>query len=324
MLGNNRETYLKIEQLSANLGFVAFGCAKAQQVPLSEQNHYLEAMDNGYFAQMGYLKRNLEKRFNPVLLVEGAKSVMVFLAPYSLPEGSAPPKGVAQFALGRDYHTVIKERLYKIMDYLAEEFPNFSGRAFTDSAPVMERVWGVKCGLGFIGKNNFLISRECGIKNFIATIICNTEIPPTLELFPERVKNMESGCAECTNCIKSCPGGALCRAFEMDAGKCISYHTIENRELPQRVAVGDLPPFGDTYFGCDACLDACPWNKKNRPGWSDFHINVPLLGEITPQRWRDMDECEFQKLFDGSPLLRGGLKNINAALEWGEKCGNNE
>ena len=125
---------------------------------------------------MNSLGRNIEKRFNPALLVEGARSVMVFLAPYSLPHNLSPVEGMAQYALGDDYHKVIKDKLFAIMDHLKEVYPNFQGRAFTDSAPVMEREWGVRAGLGWIGKNNFLISKSCGIKNLIGVIISNLHI----------------------------------------------------------------------------------------------------------------------------------------------------
>lgn len=324
MLGNTLETYKKIEELSANLGFVGFGCARVEDISNTAGERYLAMMQKGHFAKMEYLGRNLEKRFNPALLVEGAKSILVFLVPYSLPKSEVAPKGVAGYALGLDYHTIIKGRLFAIMEEMKRWFPDFSGRAFTDSAPVLEREWGVKCGLGFIGKNNFLINRECGIKNFIAVIICNLEIPPTLELFPERGKNMENGCGECSKCLKSCPTGALCSAFEMNANRCISYHTIENRDFALDVANGDLPKFSGPYFGCDGCLDACPWNSKNRPGWDEFHTNVGLLSNATHEWWKNLDEGEFKKIFKDSPLLRGGIKNINAALEWGQKCGKNE
>lgn len=318
MLTTGKEIYLKIESLAFDQGFVGFGSAKAAEVSSMAKERYLRAMQKGYFANMEYLKKNIEKRFNPTLLVEGAKSVLVFLAPYSLPKDMTPPAGVSQYALGTDYHTIIKARLFKIMEELKKDFPEFSGRAFTDSAPVLEREWAVRCGLGFIGKNNFFISRECGIKNFIAVIICNLEIPQTLDLFPDRAKNMECGCGDCTNCLKKCPTGAL-SPDGVNANRCISYHTIENKDLPQGILTGELPQLGGQYFGCDGCLDACPWNKMNKVGWSEFHTNCNLLRDATPQWWNSLSHAEFKKIFKDSPILRGGLDNIKSALLWGKK-----
>ncbi|MBR4882966.1 MAG: DUF1730 domain-containing protein, partial [Bacteroidales bacterium] len=167
--------------MAKELGFAAAGYATAEELE-NEPERYMQSMENGFFADLGYLERNLEKRFNPQLLVEGAKSVMVFLAPYGSLQSShdgyiettlSGKYKVAQYALGDDYHTVIKSKLNTILTHMQQLDPTINGRVFTDTAPILERAWAVRAGLGFIGKNNFLISRECGIRNFIGVIISN-------------------------------------------------------------------------------------------------------------------------------------------------------
>lgn len=319
MLQQREEIYALVKELSAKYGFADFGCAKAGEVSADVQSSYLYARQEGHFASMHYLNNNIEKRFNPQLLVEGALSVLVFLVPYSLPDNIPAPKGVAQYALGKDYHTVIKERLFAIMGILKEKYPHFQGRAFTDSAPVMEREWGVRAGLGFVGKNNFLISKRCGIKNFIATIICNMDVATTDEMEPEKREQVTGQCGGCGRCLEKCPTKALKSDYMMDCRLCISYHTIENRMLADEAAKGTLPPFGEQYFGCDNCLDACPWNSRNLPGWKEFHTNAIVLGDATAQWWKDLTKEEFNNVFKESPLARAGLENIQNALAWGNK-----
>ena len=319
MLQQGEEIYNLVKCIAAKYGFADFGCARAEEVSPRVQYAYLHAQKEGHFASMHYLNNNMEKRFNPQLLVEGAHSVLVFLVPYSLPDNLPTPKGVAKYALGKDYHQVIKGRLFSIMEILKERYPHFQGRAFTDSAPVMEREWGERAGVGFVGKNNFLISKRCGIKNFIATIICNLEIATTDLMDPGKREATAGQCGECRRCIDSCPTKALKSEYSMDCSLCISYHTIENRNLAQDAAQGTLPPFGEQYFGCDSCLDACPWNSRNLPGWEEFHTKAPLLEEATPQWCDGLSKEEFKELFKDSPLFRGGLENIQTALAWGKK-----
>ncbi len=313
------EIYSLIEARAQELGFVDFGCAPAGEVPHYLQENYIDALTSGHFANMEYLCRNLEKRFNPQLLVEGARSVMVFLAPYSLPQAVNHPKGFAQFALGEDYHIAIKEKLFAIMKKLQASFPEFQGRAFTDSAPVMERYWATRAGLGWIGKNNFLISRTCGIKNLIGIIISNLEIPATSEILPDKHLQTTASCGECSRCLSACPSGALSRPFCTDARKCISYHTIENRNLQDDIASGTVPHFAGAIFGCDKCLDACPWNSANKAGWEVFHKNAELLSGRNVEWWMGVSPEEFKRIFKDTSLQRGGLQNIKASIQWGKK-----
>lgn len=319
MSTNGEKIYELIVNLADKLYFADFGCAHASAVPSAIKTYYLNSLEKGNLAGLGYLHKNIEKRFNPQLLVPGAKSVLVFLAPYSLPGNINPPHGIAQYALGKDYHYVIKEKLFTIMNAIKEMEPSFQGRAFTDSAPILEREWGVKAGLGWIGKNNFLISRRYGIKNLIGIIICNLELPATTDIEPQKSEANTGSCGECTNCIKACPTGALEAAYSTDTRKCISYHTIENRNLPYEMETGSVPPYTGHHFGCDCCMDACPWNSRNIEGWYEFHSNLNILSGRTKEWWDSLTQKEFEEIFYDSPILRGGLQNIKASLKWGEK-----
>lgn len=274
-----------VKEIAQTLGFVATGYANVSLLT-EDIRRYTQSMDEGYFAELNYLKRNIEKRENPQLLVEGAKSVLVFLVPYGSPENSINPNinllseaeelkhKVAQYALGEDYHTVIKAKLNKILSHIQEMDKNITGRVFVDTAPVLERAWAVQAGLGFIGKNNFLISREHGIRNFIGVIISNFEIRQEehsltshqeLEDVPKK-----KYCGNCTKCLEACPTGALCAPYTLDARKCISYLTIENKEASIPLNL-EMAQYRDGWiFGCDACMNACPWNSRNKEGWPEF------------------------------------------------------
>ena len=288
--------FKEIEKIAKELGFAAVGYAPAAQLT-DEPERYLQALESGHFASLEYLKRNLEKRFNPQLLVEGARSVLVFLAPYGqqvtsefveitqAPENSHPlPDSykVAQYALGEDYHTVIRGKLNVILQMMKERNPQISGRAFVDTAPVLERAWAVRAGLGFIGKNNFFISREHGIRNFIGVIISSYAIDEIEAKKEEECGGYEKNlsgreeeigkkfCGSCTKCIESCPTGALCAPYTLDARKCTSYLTIEEKGATIGLNMEKAAERGGWIFGCDACMNACPWNSRNGKGWEEF------------------------------------------------------
>ena len=264
-----------IETMAKELGFAAAGYATAEELE-NEPERYMQSMENGFFADLGYLERNLEKRFNPQMLVEGAKSVMVFLAPYGSLQCSndgyiettlSGKYKVAQYALGEDYHTVIKSKLNTILTHMQQLDPTINGRAFTDTAPILERAWAVRAGLGFIGKNNFLISRECGIRNFIGVIISNYRADHIIGAPTDIHKKY---CGSCTKCLEACPTGALCAPYTIDARKCTSYLTIEKKGASMPVNIEMAEERGGWIFGCDACMNACPWNSRNKEGWPEF------------------------------------------------------
>ncbi len=297
-------TFEEIQKIALELGFTAVGYAPASQLA-DESERYMHALENGHFASLEYLKRNLEKRFNPQLLVDGAKSVLVFLAPYGSQRTDehidilfTPSNGgsllhskgdlmgrykVAQYALGEDYHTVIRGKLNEILQRMKELDPQISGRVFVDTAPVLERAWAVQAGLGFIGKNNFFISREHGIRNFIGVIISSYAIDEIEVKKPEGCRGDEKNlsgrveefgkkyCGNCTKCIDSCPTGALCAPYTLDARKCTSYLTIEDKGSSLALNIENGAERDGWIFGCDACMNACPWNSRNDKGWEEFN-----------------------------------------------------
>ena len=305
--GNNitEELWEGIQKMAAGLGFADCGCAHL--APLSgsrEEKRYREAEQMGHFGKMEYLKRNVDKRMDPSLLLPDAKSVIVFLAPYSA-ESVTTQDGLrfSSYALGEDYHKIIKDKLYRIVSFIEET----SGqkkicRVFTDSAPVMERAWAVKAGLGFIGKNNFLVSPRAGIKNFIGIILTRSELPYTDKTVP-------NGCGQCTKCLDACTQKALYEPFKVNASKCLSYKTIE--EPLEGADEGRTKDFSEKWiFGCDDCMNACPWNKFNKEGWKEFSSKKALLEGLTREKWEEMTEEKFKEMFTGSPLERAGLDKI--------------
>lgn len=300
-----------ILEMAQQMGFAACGCARA--VPLSgslEEQQYMQAHEKGHFGRMEYLRRNIDKRMDPALLLPGAKSVIVFLAPFSGggPCISSDGLRISEYALGEDYHKVIKDKLFRIASFIEDSIKTKkSCRVFTDSAPVMERAWAVRAGLGFIGKNNFLISPQAGIKNFIGTVITVAELPYADKTVP-------NGCGQCSRCLDACTGKALYSPYSINASKCMSYKTIE---APLEDADNERttydPPVSYSYkwiFGCDDCMNACPWNRFNKPGWKEFSVNCKVLEGFSAKGWMDMTEEDFNKKFGNSPLLRAGLKKI--------------
>ena len=306
----NKEIWELICRLALEAGFADWGAVAAEEVSTEQKCYYNAREAAGYFAELDYLKRNCSKRFNPALLVEGTKSIVLFLVPFGQEMEMGNPPYIAQYARGKDYHKVIKERLFTILATLKERFPEISGRPFVDSAPVLERYWAMRAGLGFIGKNNFLISPKCGIRNFICSLFLNVELPPPDAADRrERTQGLPS-CGACRRCLDACPTGALEAPFVLNANKCTSYLTIEKRHIQHQVEQqqagqrqieqqqaggleahitdshslrqhrrynrmellkeGNAIPVNGWLFGCDCCMNACPWNSKNISSWPEF------------------------------------------------------
>ncbi|HBY02082.1 MAG TPA: tRNA epoxyqueuosine(34) reductase QueG [Rikenellaceae bacterium] len=295
--------------LSLKAGFIDYGAAPVKK--LTADCKYLnEYIRKGHNAGMNYMARNISLREDPGLLVEDAKSVLCFLAPYKPSENqeSSLPQ-ISSYAFGLDYHHVIKEKLYKILEEIISLMPDAKARVFTDSAPVFERAWAARAGLGFIGKNTFLISKSHGLHTLIGLIILNKEV--------KYGKQVSQGCGNCTKCLDCCPTGALYRPFGLDARKCISYHTIESKPDSHEEFMVDL---NNSIFGCEICLRACPWSGKGKPGeWPEFMpLNIvgysKKITELSSADWENMDEKTFNLNFSDSPLFRAGLRKIKISL----------
>ena len=299
----------RLEAIARGLGFADFGAARMQ--PLGESARRLDKyLEEGRNAGMEYMGRNVEKRKDPSLLLETAGSVLCFVVPYGKAREGTP---VASFALGVDYHKVMKDRLYAFLEQARPAMEEASGsalkaRVFVDSAPVMDRAWAVECGLGFYGCNNFFISTAVGIRCLIGIILCNVDFG-LLDCMELRWKKHDVmlDCGMCGNCVRHCPTGALKAPYTLDAERCISYHTVESKTLYEK----DARPvdFAGYIFGCEECMRACPWDRPTEP-WPELVCNKEYIESLTKDDWLQMSEEEFEKRFSGTSLTRAGLQKI--------------
>ena len=297
--------FIKSEAL--RLGFDICGIAKAEAVACDAVQEYNHWIDKGCHATMQYLERNCDKRFDPTLLVEGCKSIICVAMNY------APKQhidGIADYAQGMDYHKVVKDRLYLLLQRI-NNVCKVQGRAFCDSAPVLERYWAVKSGIGYIGRNRQLIIPGKGSNFFLGELFVDIEL--CYDSPCER--NL---CGNCRKCIDACPGNAL-SSEGLDAGKCLSYLTIEHRDkLPENIG----EKMGNCFYGCDNCQTVCPHNRFATPNTTpEFQPSEALL-QMTKERWQTLTKDEYKTLFRHSAVERCKyeqlMRNI-AAWETSEK-----
>lgn len=296
----------KIKSYARSLGFVDCGIAPVRI--LSEQEQPLHKwLASSYNGKMGYMEKNIDKRLDPSLLVDDAKSVIVVLLNYFPSTNYNDPNKprIAKYAYGSDYHYVIKSKLEKLLSYLKEFDNSIEGRCFVDSAPVLEHTWACEAGLGWIGKNSLLITKNWGSYVFIGELIINKELEYD-------IPNTKSYCGKCSACIDSCPTSAIVEPKIIDARKCISYNTIELKDdIPSEI----INQIGNSIYGCDICQDVCPWNKRiNSNIHEEFLPNETLL-EMNYNDWINMTNSEFKHLVKNSPMKRAGLKKIKNTVQ---------
>jgi epoxyqueuosine reductase len=294
----------KIIQRAKELGFIDCGFSKAEKLE-SHENTYKDWISQNYHGEMSYLERNIDKRLDPTLLVENAKTV-ISLAYNYFPQNvqtiNAPK--IAKYAYGEDYHTVVKDQCFLLFQFIQENIPGTTGRIFVDSAPVMERQWAEKAGIGWIGKNSLLLRKGVGSFFFLAEIICSAELKPNVQIATNH-------CGECTRCIDECPTHAIVQDGVIDSTLCISYLTIEKRT---ELTVTEQNNLNSWIFGCDVCQDVCPWNRfaipQNNPRFE------PKGNWITwdKQRWNDLNEEQFNVFFAHTPLQRAGYNKLSAQI----------
>lgn len=310
-LHQNHTTFIK--ETAAQLGFSFCGIAKAEF--LAEEAPRLEEwLKRNYQGKMGYLEDYFDKRLDPRLLVPGAKSVVSLVYNY-YPRKAAPADStlkIAKYAYGEDYHFVVKEKLTAFLDLVRTEVGDVGGRVFVDSAPVMERAWAKKAGVGWVGKNSLLLNRSMGSFFFLAELILDLELEPD--------GPVKDHCGSCTACMDACPTDAIPEPYVVDGSKCISYFTIELKEqIPTEVG-GKME---DWIFGCDICQDVCPWNKFSTPHQEPRFDPAPAFQDLKTENWREMTEEVFAKLFGKSAIKRTkftGLKrNIQFVLDGPQK-----
>lgn len=289
-----------IKQKAHELGFEYCGISKAEF--LEEEAPKLEAwLKAGKHGAMGWMENHFDKRLDPRLLVEGAKSVVSLLLNY-YPEKELDQSDykVSKYAYGYDYHEVIKDKMKILVQYLKHEIGDFNGRAFVDSAPVMDKVWAKKGGLGWVGKNTNLINKESGSFFFIAELILDLEL--------EYDGPIKDYCGTCTRCVDACPTDALHTPYVIDGSKCISYLTIELKEQIPDEFKGRMDNW---IFGCDVCQDVCPWNSFSKKHQHQEFMPKEALVTMSNKDWEEITEEAFGLLFNGSAIKRSKFKGIS-------------
>lgn len=296
----------KIKSYALKLGFDACGISRVGF--LEEDSIKLgEWLEKDMHGEMSYMANYFDKRTNPGKLVPGAKSVISVLLNYFPAEQQKDSEApvVSKYAYGEDYHFVMKRKLKDLLEFIQEEIGETAGRAFVDSAPVLDRAWARNAGLGWIGKNTMLISKDYGSFVFIGEIIVDLKLPAD-----PMVKDY---CGNCTMCIDACPTGAIIQPYVVNGSKCISYFTIEKK--------GGIPDqfkdkFRNRVFGCDICQDVCPWNGKTRTHKTkEFYPESKFL-EMEKKDWNNLGEEEFQKIFRISALKRTGYDGLMRNLKF--------
>jgi epoxyqueuosine reductase len=303
-LNKEKLTYF-IKQKALELGFQSVGIAQAGF--LEEEAPRLENwLHKGYHGKMTYMENHFDKRLNPVLLVPGAKSVISLSYNYFPAEKQVENSyKIAKYAYGKDYHFLLKDKLKTLLQYIQQTAGEIQARVFTDSAPVLERAWARRAGIGWEGKHSLIIQKNRGSFFFLAEIILDLELVYDAPFTTDH-------CGRCTNCIDSCPTEAILPDKTVNAQRCISYLTIELKdELPMEMK----GKFQDWMFGCDVCQDVCPWNKFSLPHNETFFDPHPDLLNMTREDWEEITEDVFREIFKKSAVKRtkyGGLKrNIN-------------
>ncbi|MEZ4721987.1 MAG: tRNA epoxyqueuosine(34) reductase QueG [Flavobacteriales bacterium] len=299
LLGHARSN--RIKEIAASLGFMDCRIAKAERLD-EEANQLEEWLGRGYHGQMAYMQSHFEKRVNPQALVPGAKSVIVLSQNYfteNKQKDSTAPK-ISKYAYGRDYHKVIKKKLKQFHTQLRSEFGDVNGRGFVDSAPVLEKAWAKRSGLGWIGKHSNVLTKQKGSFFFLAVLITDLELAPD--------GKVKDHCGNCTACIDSCPTDAIVAPYLVDGSRCISYFTIELKD--EKIPDEFIGRFNNWMFGCDICQDVCPWNRFSRQHNEFAFEPKDELLSMSAKDWENLKLEAFEELFLGSAVKRVGYRGL--------------
>jgi epoxyqueuosine reductase len=297
---NNKEKYTQlIKNEAKRIGFLSCGISKATFLE-TEAPRLENWLNNQMHGQMSYMENHFDKRLDPTLLVDGAKSVISLLLNYYPSEKQNQDSyKISKYAYGQDYHFVIKEKLSQLLYYIQTEIGDVSGRAFVDSAPVLDKAWAAKAGLGWIGKNSNLLTKQVGSFYFIAELIIDLDLEydyPTTD-----------HCGSCTACIDACPTDAIVTPYVVDGSKCISYFTIE---LKENIPIEMKGKLDDWAFGCDVCQDVCPWNKFSKPHQEPLFNPNPEILSFSKKDWEEITQDTFNKVFKNSAVKRTKLEGL--------------
>lgn len=296
---NNYTNIIKEEAKRMGFSFVGISKAAFLEAEAPKLEKWLNDKKNG---KMAYMENHFDKRLDPTLLVDGAKSVISLMYNYYTPiiqhDKNAPK--ISKYAYGNDYHFVLKEKLQNLLGFINNNIGEVGGRCFVDSAPILERAWAAKSGLGWVGKNGNLINKKSGSFYFLAELIIDLEL--------EYDTATTNHCGTCTACIDACPTEAIVAPTVVDGSKCISYFTIE---LKESIPLEMKDKFNDWMFGCDVCQDVCPWNKFSKPHNEPFFNPKNELINKSNNEWIEITEQVFNELFKNSAVKRtkyNGLK----------------
>ncbi len=305
MIKKDNKSFIK--EKARELGFEYCGIARAEKLD-ADAVRLENWLRSGMQGSMKYMENYFDLRIDPARLVPGAKSVITLLKNYypaTFQKTESPQ--VSKYAYGKDYHELIRGKLTELLDCLRTQIGEIHGRGFVDSAPVLERTWASRSGLGWVGKNGNLINKQQGSFFFIATLITDLELPPD-DAFAKDY------CGTCTRCIDACPTDAILPDKVIDGSRCISYFTIELKEMliPENMK----GKFSNWMFGCDTCQDVCPWNRFSSPHTEPGFTPIPGLLDLSSRQWEEMTEEEFRKIFSDSPIRRAKYAGIKRNLKF--------
>jgi epoxyqueuosine reductase len=303
---NNTTKYSEFIKAEAKrLGFLSCGISKAEFLEV-EAPRLEKWLKNNAHGEMHYMENHFDKRLDPTLLVEGSKSVVSLLLNYYPSElQSDDSYKLSKYAYGTDYHFVIKDKLKALLHSIQDEIGDVHGRAFVDSAPVLDKAWAAKSGLGWIGKHSNLLTQQIGSFYFIAELIIDLEL--------EYDYATTDHCGTCTACIDACPTEAITEPYVVDGSKCISYFTIE---LKENIPTEFKDKFDDWMFGCDICQDVCPWNKFSKPHNEPLFNPHPELLDMTKRDWEEITEDTFKKVFQKSAVKRTKFAGLERNIKF--------
>ena len=298
-----------VKQLAQEAGFLACGIAALRRLD-EEEAPLKEWLQRGYHGKMQYMENHFDKRLDPTKLVPGSKSVVSLLYSYYPTKTVDNENGlkIARYAYGEDYHVVIKDKLYTLIETLHQDIGDFDGRVFVDSAPVMERQWAQRSGLGWLGKNSLLLNQSMGSYFFLAELIIDLELEPDAPVTDR--------CGTCSACIDACPTDAIVQPGVVDSNKCISHLTIELKESIPTEFTGRMENW---VFGCDICQEVCPWNRFSKTHQEPRFEAQGEWPDFTQREWKELTEEVFLKNFGKSAVMRTGYtglkRNIRMALD---------
>lgn len=305
MIENAAKYSQLIKSEAKRLGFLSCGISKAAF--LEEEAPRLEKwLNNNMNGEMGYMENHFDKRLDPTVLVPGSKSVISLLLNYYPSQTQNPDSyKISKYAYGTDYHFIIKDKLKELMHFISEEIGEVNGRAFVDSAPVLDKAWAAKSGLGWIGKHSNLLTKQSGSFYFIAELIVDLDL--------EYDNPVTDHCGTCTACIDACPTNAIVADRVVDGSKCISYFTIE---LKNEIPISEKGKFQDWMFGCDICQDVCPWNRFSKPHNEPLFNPHPELLSMTKKDWEEITEDVFREIFKKSAVKRTKYTGLTRNIQF--------